>query len=128
MENKPLEERYTAAIKGEPLAVAAFVPPLLDSLKEEIEKLERHIIHCDNCGADWYDDGWTGSCPQCRIKELKANSLIIIEAHRNCIDKLEAKLDAVKEWRKLNISILKHDLRFHPEVLTELDKAIGEQE
>lgn len=29
------------------------------------------LIHCEKCGATWADDGFTGSCPMCRITYLE---------------------------------------------------------
>lgn len=43
-------------------------------LKGEAERkltaLERKIIHCDNCGGTWYDDGFTACCPKCQLTAL----------------------------------------------------------
>jgi uncharacterized Zn finger protein (UPF0148 family) len=43
-----------------------------DCLSDHTRKLEAKAIHCDKCGASWYDDGFTASCPMCRIAELEA--------------------------------------------------------
>ena len=41
-----------------------------DAQQAEITALQARITHCDNCGGSWYDDGLTGRCLICRIKEL----------------------------------------------------------
>lgn len=46
---------------------------LLNAIKaerEEVERLKQSHIHCDVCGSTWYDDGFTGSCPNCRLTRL----------------------------------------------------------
>lgn len=42
------------------------------ALRAKVIEYENRIIHCDNCGGTWYDDGWTTVCP-CKIRaELDA--------------------------------------------------------
>ena len=53
-----------------------------ESFKAKTRK-EMSIIHCENCGSSWYDDGWTGSCPKCKIAELETQNKTLSEYASN---------------------------------------------
>lgn len=40
-------------------------------LIKEYENIKNRILHCENCGASSFDDGWHVGCPFCQMKELK---------------------------------------------------------
>lgn len=39
--------------------------------EKEIAALQKKLIHCDSCGATWYDDGFCSTCPICEVERLK---------------------------------------------------------
>lgn len=42
----------------------------ISSLVKERDLLRNNIIHCDSCGASWYADGFTASCPICKLAKI----------------------------------------------------------
>jgi rubrerythrin len=38
-------------------------------LKAELAAEKQKVIHCEKCGASWYDDGWTTDCPKCQVMD-----------------------------------------------------------
>jgi hypothetical protein len=69
---------------------------------KELEQKTKNIIHCEICGASWYDDGFTACCPMCSLaaereknKELEEQKAIWLGAtniYVKRIEDLEAKL------------------------------------
>jgi len=58
-------------------------------LKAGVERLKNKAIHCEKCGGSWYDDGYTASCPSCRIVQLGASLNWERSAKENAYDHIE---------------------------------------
>lgn len=82
-----------------------------DHLMGVVERNKKRIIHCDNCGSSWYDDGWIGSCPKC--------------AHAETLKNLEQVREALKDIASIGIPLTADDAyemaRIASKALTELE-------
>lgn len=74
----------------------------LTAQEEEIATLrafQRHLTHCEHCGANWWDDGLNGTtCPYCSWAGQKARA-----------EQAEAALARVRELERFNCDCLPYE-------------------
>jgi rubrerythrin len=89
MGNTYREEKYIPSIESQVDALWTSLSVANESFKVASKRLKsrdkkiqelisvltianRKVIHCDDCGSSWYDDGFTSKCPSCIITQLQA--------------------------------------------------------
>ena len=67
----------------------------IEALEAELKQMRKKVVHCNNCGDDWVDNGLVRvTCPHCELGQAKAT----IDRVRGLVEKWHETPDGYRDF------------------------------